>query len=825
MPNPPTLLGLRRTRMALGLLGVAMLLLSQTGCTRTDFRRRADRQVYGIEQSRMIDWKWELPLRVVEADPRSRMGDTTNPDRYPIPLDDPSARLYQVTNGLPWEFVGWKKRGYTPVENVDWQKYVPTGSDGAVLLTPSSSMYIFSLNSRDYQLQVENVYLAALNLTLIQFNYQLQPFAGQTTTYSHFGSGKNATNQLQLSTSPPGEGANLALMTGAQILTNLANSIVFQWTGKGPIQIITSGLVINATQPLAQNAFARIVTQPLSIQERNVLYAIRNFANLRRQYYVEVEGTAGFLGLLTQLQALRNQEAVLKQYQRSLIEYTDLVKAGFVNSLQKDNIDQLYQQSQLSLVGQQATLQTSLDAYKVFLGIPPNTRVRLDDSLLKLFELSDPRFDDLRDRNDKLYLKLLQYEKAPPKEVIAETTRKLLSDFNELQQIGASVSGELQKWRDMIPDEPPPGAAGTGNLLLDVVGAEGTTGDVAQSAGEISQNEVRRSIARQRDLSTKITTDLEGPTGTRKQITEYMKDARDLLQSLDNVDPDKALDLLRTLVGQRYRGQLADLYVAQTQIRVFLIELPEIELTLEQALRIGVENRLDLKNNLARVTDTWRNVEFAANQLRGVLNLNYFANLNKVPSHGALIGLDEAASSNAVSIQFQAPLVRRAQRNAYRGAQILYQQQRRAYMLNYDTILQQIRVDMRNLALARRQFEIGREQLIIATRQVDQNEYNLRNSSGADSGVGQSAALNLQTALNALLGAKNTLITTWANYMTQRMTLFWHFDLMNIDAQGVWTNEHDDPLAIANLPGGSATVTATQPVPPPPANSGPFAPR
>lgn len=810
--------------MALGLLGVAMLLLGQTGCTRTNYRRWADHQVYGIEQSRMIDWKWELPPRAVEADPRSRIGDATNPDRYPIPLDDPSARLYQVTNGLPWEFVGWKRRGFTPVENIDWMKYVPTGSDGSVLLTPSSSMYIFSLNSRDYQLQVENVYLAALNLTLIQFNYQLQPFAGQTTTYSHFGSGVKSTNQLQLSTSPPGEGANLALMTGAQILTNLANSIVFQWTGKGPIQIITSGLVINATQPLAQNAFARIVTQPLSAQERNVLYAVRNFANLRRQYYVQVEGTGGFLGLLFQLQNLRNQEAVLKQYQRSLDEYSALVKAGFINSLQKDNIDQLYQQSQLGLVGQQATVQTLLDNYKIVLGIPPNTRVRLDDSLLKLFELSDPKFDSLRDRNDKLYLDLLQYEKAPAKEVIAETTRKLLSDFNDLQQIAVTVSAELKKWRDMIPVEPPPGAAATGNLLLDVVGAEGTTGDVAQSAGEISRNEVRKNIERQRELSTQISKDVDGPIGTRRQIVDNISKARELLQSLDKLDPDKALDDLRTLVGKEYRGRLADLYVAQTQIRVFLIELPPVELNLDQALRIAVENRLDLKNNLARVTDTWRNVEFAANQLRGVLNLNYFASLNKVPSHGALIGLDEAASSNAVSIQFQAPLVRRAQRNAYRGAQIAYQQQRRTYMLNYDTILAEIRLDMRNLALARRQFEIGREQLIIATRQVDQNEYFLRNSSGADSGVGTSAALNLQAALNALLSAKNGLISNWANYMTQRMTLFWHFDLMNIDAQGVWTNEHDDPLAIAKLSGGP--TDAAQPLPPPPtAGVGPFAPR
>src|SRR4051812_34491198 len=112
MPTLPDSFSALRPRMVCGLLGTAMLLLSSIGCTRTDYRRRADRQVYGIEQSRMIDWKWQLPERAVEADPRSRIGDPTNPDRYPIPLDDPAARLYQVTNGLPWEYVGWKKRGF-----------------------------------------------------------------------------------------------------------------------------------------------------------------------------------------------------------------------------------------------------------------------------------------------------------------------------------------------------------------------------------------------------------------------------------------------------------------------------------------------------------------------------------------------------------------------------------------------------------------------------------------------------------------------------------------------------------------------------------------
>jgi outer membrane protein TolC len=808
-------------------LGILMLLLGAIGCTRTDFRWRADRQVYGIEQSRMIDWRWNLPERPVEAHPNSRIGDPTNPDRYPIPLDDPAARLYQVTNGLPWEFAGWKKRGVTPVENADWQKYVPTDTDGAIVLDPATSMQVFMLNSRNYQTDVENVYLAALNLTLTQYQFVLQPFAGQTTNYSHFGAGRKgptpSTNQLQLAT---GDGANLMTMTGAQILSNFANAIVFQWSGKGPIQIVTSGLVINVTQPLLQNAFARIVTQPLSAAERNVLYAIRNFAEQRRAFYVQVEGTSGFLGLLTALQSLRNQESQVKQYRRSLEEYEALVKADLIDPLQRDNIAVQYQGAQLQLISLQASLQTQLDEFKLQqLAIPPNAQVRLDDSKLKLFELSDPRFDRLRTRNDEQYLQLLQFEDPPTNEVMADHLRKLLADFAELERIRASITAEYQKWDALIPDEPPEGAAGTGDLLLDKVGAPGADPNVGQADADISREEVRKTIQRQAERARKVLSDLNE---TRQSMADDVSEARDVLQSLGKMERARALEKLRDLVGKDYRGRLAELFVAQTQIRVYLIELPPVDLSLDQALMIAVENRLDLKNSLAQVTDAWRNVEFFANQLRGILNLNYQANLNKVPGHGSLVGLDEAASSNLVGIQFQAPLVRRAQRNEYRTAQITYQRARRAYMQTYDTVLQEIRLDMRQLALFRRQFEINREQLLIATRQVDQAEYNLRNSSGASSGVGQSVALNLQNALSQLLNAKNGLVFSWASYLNQRMTLYQHFDLMNIDAQGVWTNERNSLLPITTA-GGAAPAPAPTPgsadaLPPPPAAPGPFAP-
>jgi hypothetical protein len=42
-----------------------------------------------------------------------------------------------------------------------------------------------------------------------------------------------------------------------------------------------------------------------------------------------------------------------------------------------------------------------------------------------------------------------------------------------------------------------------------------------------------------------------------------------------------------------------------------------------------------------------------------------------------------------------------------------------------------------------------------------------------------------------VLGARNALIQTWVFYETSRLSLYRDFDLMDIDANGVWTNEND----------------------------------
>src|SRR5579883_3226268 len=173
--------GMSRTRMGLGLLCASVILVM--GCTRRYYRNAADRDVYGIEAERMDDWRWRLPARPVEADPRSRMADKNNPDREAIPPDDPAARQFQVSSRFPFEWIGWKKRGMAPVEDLSWQLNLPREPDGSILLNRETVMQIGVVNSREYQFNLENVYLQALALTLSRFQFMIQGFAQQSTFF------------------------------------------------------------------------------------------------------------------------------------------------------------------------------------------------------------------------------------------------------------------------------------------------------------------------------------------------------------------------------------------------------------------------------------------------------------------------------------------------------------------------------------------------------------------------------------------------------------------------------------------------------------------
>jgi len=769
---------------------LCVLAQANLGCTRAYYHNYADSDVYGILKERLFDWRWKVPERPVEADPHSRMADLNDPNHVPIVPDEVATRNFQVSSRFPFEYHGWKKRGTTPIEDLSWQPYIPTESDGKVLLSKDSIMRLAMINSRDYQFQYENVYLAALSLTLARFQFMIQGYSNWGSFYTPLAGGgvastsptasggpavvsstsapttPNLNNQFQLSAQ---NGFLLNLMSGGQLLVNLANSLVFEYSNHG-VQVVSPNLTISFMQPLLRGAWARIVTQSLSLQERQVLYTLRSFAEYRRQFYVALvtsggAGTinTGYLQLLNQLQSIRNTESNLKSTKLNLDQYEQERVAGIRSPLEVDQLALQYQTSQSSLLSAQAGLQSSLDSFKIGLGLPTELEVRLDDSVLDQFELNDERLTTIRTRIDALLLKLLQQEVVPRSE-LADSARQVQSLLAELEQVHGQVVGELGKWRDKLA----------------ATQKQGFSGPDAAHNQEIFQ--------REDTLSQKIQTALDD---TDHSIDDNQKKVASFLAGLEATPADKASITLRNLVGKELRSRLSEVFVAQTQTRVFLISFKPVDLTVNQAIQIALGNRLDLQNALAQVTDAWRNVEVGANALQGFLNFVYNGSFNEAPNHYGLFRFDAANSIQTFGLQFDAPINRRAERNQYRADQIQYQRNRRAYMLARDTVVQNIRLDMRQLVLAQRTFEINREQIITASRQLEQAESEIRSPTD----ISIPATLNLLTALTGILTARNALISTWVSYETSRLSLYRDFDMMDIDSNGVWTNEND-PTAI-----------------------------
>ena len=65
---------------------VVLTLPGVMGCSRTDYRLRADREAYELIAEKSFDPRWQVENVDIAPDPRSRFYDPYDPDESPIPL-------------------------------------------------------------------------------------------------------------------------------------------------------------------------------------------------------------------------------------------------------------------------------------------------------------------------------------------------------------------------------------------------------------------------------------------------------------------------------------------------------------------------------------------------------------------------------------------------------------------------------------------------------------------------------------------------------------------------------------------------------------------
>jgi outer membrane protein TolC len=740
--------------------GMIVLAVLVSGCTRAYYRRSADRDVYSATDERNHDPRWAVPRISIDTPPESRLHDPFNPDRPPLPPDDPAAYRYMEWADGHRGSRRWHKNGDAPwIEDPSWYNSLKLSDAGVLMLDPDYAIALGLLHSRDYQTQLENLYLASLALTLNRFEFMAHWFLTNMTSYIHAGSSETESNTLNTNST---FGFTRNFTAGGQFMIDLANNIVFEFAGRDHTSF-TSNIAFSLVQPLLRGAGRDVRMEGLTEGERTLLYTLRTFAHFRKNFSFNII-TSQYLSLLAQEQLIRNQQQNLATQEQNYLLHEALLANGIVSTVKVDQVFQSVQQSRFNLIQAQASLETQQDSYKNTLGLPPTIPIRLDDSVLAPFQLNEPGLAKLQAEMNMFLAEYRELDAAPSVVKLEEGFQRLKAYYERIGPFESQVGQEIEKWQRKLeePNQDEQRAARERVALKDRLrDLEEVHIDVMALRQKIERSAAGITEAR------------------RKQAWEALQDR---VRDLD--------------------AAAAQLFVIQTQVRVYLIKLNTVQYEENEAIRYALDNRLDLMNQRAQVVDAWRQITVTASALKAGLDLMVNGNINTPPLWGNPVDFRASASTYTVGVQFDGPLNREAARNAYRTAQINYQQARRSFMLLEDTIARQIRLDLRNLRTNQLSFEIARQTLISAARQVEAAREELVTNPNPD----PTSTQNILNALDNVLSSKNALINSWVSYETGRYQLLLDLEALQLDDRGFYRNDHNDPsnpsdTACATTPG------------------------
>lgn len=295
------------------LAAVALLALVAGGCkSASEQRADADRQAYEILEQR----RTELALGQAEF--------TIEP-----PVDSLRQRL------LRGETIG------------------PAGITG--------TLEIAAENSRDYQRRKEDLYIAALDLTLERFRFSVQENGRVGALLS--GDADGATNLAESFSA----GFTKLLGTGAVVIADMGLSLT-RSVATGDSWDIVSSPVLSVTQPLMRGFGARIVREPLTQAERNVVYKLREYERFRRTFCVDV--ITRYIQLLRAADQVKNERINMDNLVALRERNEALAEAGRQSDIQTDQARQNELASRNRLIQAIERYGTALDDLKLFLGLP-----------------------------------------------------------------------------------------------------------------------------------------------------------------------------------------------------------------------------------------------------------------------------------------------------------------------------------------------------------------------------------------------------------------------------------------------------------------------
>ena len=252
----------------------------------------------------------------------------------------------------------------------------------AITISLLDALQIGAKNSPEYQSQKENVFISALNLELERkafrntFIAQIRNLTSTDTTGSRTASENVTSGNIGVSRNLPSGGSiSSAIAIDLANLLNMGGASSTGIAGEGSISI-----------PLLRGSGEYIVMEDLTQAERNTVYAIWVFETYKKQFAVET--ASKYLSVLRQMDSVKNNEADYKSRIVSSRWSRKLANAGRLNEIEVDQATQNELASRQRWISAVQTYKKQLDAFRTFIGLPPDANIVLSPA--ELSSLTSP---------------------------------------------------------------------------------------------------------------------------------------------------------------------------------------------------------------------------------------------------------------------------------------------------------------------------------------------------------------------------------------------------------------------------------------------------
>jgi hypothetical protein len=835
----------RTWRVGLQIAACGIASLPFAGCSREHYRVNADKAAFEVVDGENNDPRWRQPNFTVYPDERSRFFDPTPPDRPPAPEDDPeSNKFMQCVYGMKG-YRGWYKDGaFSDPQNPNWLEQLPsyttTTPDGRLLLNLDSAVVLARLHNIDYQRNLEEIFLAALDVAFERFQFDVQFAGSNTTTYTTRGN-LAPTTVGQTGPQPRGQSSSILstvtdieasrqFASGAQLLVGFANSFVWQFAGPDT-NYAASVINFSLLQPLLRGGGRDVILEQLTRAERSLLAALRSQAQYRQDFTRNIavggtvtaaprriggfQGGAGLSGFTGTGQggfggvgegqnfgttgANRNNAAGGGGAASGFAGGGEGTVAGFYGLAQRI---QAIRNTQNNLANQLLTLgllESLADAGLIDTVQVDEFRQNVETERANLLRVQVSL-------QDTLEFYLLDVLGLPPTLRIAidDTILKQFEFVDEAQFTHQRFANDLLRKAGGLPETP------TIDQLNDLQNdVERLQNDVAadiQAVGKEFQDSQPRLAERTdqqpdpRDRATYLR-DFENLRAGLESLTKQNAADQARLDQLtkqtapgrEKASLGQTVELIRAAAG---RLQEAGLY--QARVRLERVEVPKVDLDFPCAYLIARTNRLDWMNNRAAFVDQWRLIALNANRLEAVLDVQLDGDIGTFGDNPFRFNAD--TGTLRARLVFDAPLNRVAERNLYRESLISYQRARRNYINYIDTVAFSLRTRLRDLQRLRENLEIQRQSLVIAIRRVDRTLQEL-NAPFTPPAPGQAQtqlspvlATNLLRALSDFRSTQDNFTSVYFAYESSRLNLLFALGTLKLDDDGRWIDVPMDEI-------------------------------